>query len=122
VVPQGWADGTAATFAVLDATTAQLPRQWSEGVAASLAVEEDGRVVGLAVLMAATARSAPEAGWWTMPAARGRGVATGRPACWPSGPATGVRGCCAARAGPPRPARDVVLHVRLLRPSLELLR
>jgi RimJ/RimL family protein N-acetyltransferase len=76
VVPQGWADGTAATFAVLDATTAQLPRQWSEGVAASLAVEEDGRVVGLAVLMAATARSAPEAGWWTMPAARGRGVAT----------------------------------------------
>jgi RimJ/RimL family protein N-acetyltransferase len=54
----------------------ELPRQWAEGVAAPLAVEQDGRVVGGAVLMAPTARSAPEAGWWTMPADRGRGVAT----------------------------------------------
>jgi RimJ/RimL family protein N-acetyltransferase len=55
----------------------QYPRQWSEGVAASLAVEQDGRVVGLAVLMAATARHSPEAGWWTLPSARGRGIAAG---------------------------------------------
>ena len=54
----------------------EFPRQWAEGVAALLAAEQDGRVVGCAVLMPATARSAPEAGWWTLPGERGRGVAT----------------------------------------------
>ena len=54
----------------------EYPRQWSEGVAAPLAVEQDGRVVGGAVLIAPAARWAPEAGWWTMPGERGRGVAS----------------------------------------------
>ena len=54
----------------------QYPRQWSEGVAASLAIEEDGRAVGLAVLMAPTVRHSPEAGWWILPGDRGRGIAT----------------------------------------------
>ncbi len=49
------------------------PRQWAEGAAASLAVEEDGQVVGYAVLIRRD--DAPEVGWWTSPSARGRGVA-----------------------------------------------
>jgi RimJ/RimL family protein N-acetyltransferase len=119
----------------------QYPRQWSEGVAASLAVEQDGRVVGLAVLMAATARHSPEAGWWTLPSARGRGIAdrAARPAgrlgrragAHPAGgeggrrqprlvaggragglPARGgLRGAGRDRQGRPR---DFVLHARTL--------
>ena len=52
--PQGWAEGTAATFAVLDATTAQLLG----------AVDLHGIADGSA-----------EVGYWTAPWARGRGVA-----------------------------------------------
>ena len=52
--PRGWADGTAALFAVLDATT--------------------GRLLGSVGLMDIADGSA-EIGYWTAPAARGQGVA-----------------------------------------------
>lgn len=52
------------------------PQQWAEGVAASLAVEQDGAVVGLVVLIPSTRDpGAAEIGWWTLPSARGCGVA-----------------------------------------------
>ena len=54
----------------------QYPLRWAEGSVADLAVEQDGVVVGYACLMLSGPRHAPEVGWWTTPAARGRGVAT----------------------------------------------
>ena len=53
--PQGWADGTAACFAVVDATTAQLLAN----------VSLNGVADGAAVI-----------GYWAAPEARGRGVTT----------------------------------------------
>lgn len=49
--------------------------RWADGVAAPLAVEVDGSVAGLVVL-APSPRDpgVAEVGWWTVPAARGRGV------------------------------------------------
>lgn len=53
-----------------------MPQQWADGAAASLAVQEDGRAVGLVVLIPASRDAAvAEVGWWTLPSARGRGVA-----------------------------------------------
>ena len=127
----------------------EFPRQWSEGIAAPLAVEQDGRVVGCVVLMAATARSCAEVGWWTTPGSRGRAVASraaGLLADWAAdlghtrleakvdvdNPASSrvaeragyrregvLRGARTDRQGRPR---DFVLHARLLGGQEPLLR
>ncbi len=56
---------------------AETPRLWADGVAARLAVEVDGRAAGLVVLLPSSHDPAcAEVGWWTVPSARGRGVAT----------------------------------------------
>lgn len=50
-------------------------RRWADGVAAPLAVEVDGAVAGLLVLLPWPHDGAvAELGWWTLPSARGRGV------------------------------------------------
>ena len=55
--PGGWADGTEATFAVVDATTGEL--------LGDVGLKLDRRVLGIG-----------EVGYWTAPWARSRGVAT----------------------------------------------
>ena len=66
-VPYSEADGRA----WLEATW----RRWVDGLAAPLAVEVDGAVAGLLILLPTRLdAAAAELGWWTVPASRGRGV------------------------------------------------